>query len=75
MSKDPNKPVFIFDTYGDWQATKFGDFLFSTRGEYLAYLEDGEVYKRDGEWAHLTQTHRTPPHAASQSTVRAAEAG
>ncbi len=50
MSKDPNKPVFIFDTYGDWQATKFGDFLFSTRGEYLAYLEDGEVYKRDGEW-------------------------
>lgn len=51
MSKnDPNKPVFIYDTYGDWQATKIGEFLFSTRGEYLGYLEDGEVYKRDGEW-------------------------
>ncbi len=52
MSKapDPNKPVFIFDTRGDWHATKFADFLFNTRGEYIAFVEDGEVYTREGEW-------------------------
>ncbi len=47
---DPNRPVFIFDTRGDWYATRVGDFIFSPRGEYVAYVEDGEVYKRDGEW-------------------------
>jgi hypothetical protein len=48
--KDPNKPAFIFDTYGDWQATKIGNYLFSPRGEYIGYVEDEDVYKRDGEW-------------------------
>jgi hypothetical protein len=48
--KDPNKPVFIYDTHGDWQATKFGDYLFNTRGEYIGYLQGEDVYKRDGEW-------------------------
>lgn len=47
---DPNKPVFIFDTRGDWHATKIGDFIFSSRGEYVAYMEEGDIYKRDGEW-------------------------
>ena len=50
MPPDPNKPVFIFDTHGDWQATKFGNFLWNTRGEYIGYLEGEDVYKRDGEW-------------------------
>lgn len=47
---DPNKPVFIFDTRGEWLATKIGDAVYDTRGEYVAYLEGEEVYKRDGEW-------------------------
>jgi hypothetical protein len=50
MPPDPSKPVFIFDTHGDWQATKFGNFLWNTRGEYIAYLEGEDVFKRDGEW-------------------------
>jgi hypothetical protein len=50
MPQNPNKPVFIFDTHGDWQATKFGDFLWNTRGEYIGYLEGEDVFKRDGEW-------------------------
>lgn len=50
MPPDPNKPVFIFDTRGDWQATKFGNFFWNTRGEYIGYLEGEDVYKRDGEW-------------------------
>jgi hypothetical protein len=47
---DPNKPVFIFDTHGDWQATKIGDFIYSSRGEYIGYIENTDVYKGDGEW-------------------------
>ena len=47
---DPNKPFFIFDTYGDWLATKIGDYIYSSRGDYIGYVDDGEVYKRDGEW-------------------------
>lgn len=47
---DPNKPFFIYDTRGDWCATKIANAIYDTRGEYVAFLEDGEVYKRDGEW-------------------------
>lgn len=44
------RPVFVYDSRGEWHATLFGTALYDTRGEYVAYLEDGEVYKRDGEW-------------------------
>lgn len=47
---DPNKPVFIFDSHGEWHATKIGNAVYDTRGEYVAYLEGEDVYKRDGEW-------------------------
>jgi len=50
MPQDPNKPVFIFDTHGDWQAVKFGNYLWNTRAEYIGYLAGEDVYKRDGEW-------------------------
>lgn len=46
----PERPVFIYDTRGDWHATKFGDALYSVRGEYIGFVEGQEVYKRDGEW-------------------------
>jgi hypothetical protein len=46
----PDKPVFIFDTHGDWQATRMGQFIFSSRGEYVGYVEGEDVYKQDGEW-------------------------
>jgi hypothetical protein len=48
--KDPNKPFFIFDTRGDWYATKIGEFIYGTRGDYIGFMEGEEVYKRDGEW-------------------------
>jgi hypothetical protein len=55
----PHKPVFIYDTRGDWHATRIGDFIYSTRGEYVAYVENGEVYKSDGEWiGHLSRDGR-----------------
>ena len=47
------KPLFIFDTYGDWHATKMGNYLFDTRGEYIGFVEGDSVYKADGEWIGL----------------------
>lgn len=51
MSNTPGeKPFFIFDTRGDWHATRLGGFIYGTRGDYLGFVEGEEVYKRDGEW-------------------------
>jgi hypothetical protein len=48
--KPADRPTFIFDTYGDWQATKIGDFIYSSRGDYIGFVEGEDVYKCDGEW-------------------------
>lgn len=45
-----DRPVFIYDTHGEWQATLIGNSLFSVRGEYIGFVEKGDVFKRDGEW-------------------------
>jgi hypothetical protein len=52
MADTPVKPVFIFDSRGDWHATKFGEYLYSSRGEYIGWVEGtaNDVFKRDGEW-------------------------
>lgn len=48
---DPNRPIFIYDTRGDWFATVIGGFVYDTRGEYVGWIEQGnQVIKRDGEW-------------------------
>ncbi len=66
------KPFFVFDTYGDWHATKIGHYLFDTRGEYIGFLEGQDVYKADGEWVgqisrdnrivRKRSERRRPPH-------------
>ncbi len=50
MAKDPNRPVFIYDTPGDWHATKIGEYIFNTRGDYIGWIEGEDIYKLDGEW-------------------------
>jgi hypothetical protein len=49
---DPNKPFFIYNTAGEWLATKLGMYIYDTRGDYVAYVltEDHEVYTTSGEW-------------------------
>ncbi|MFQ3568062.1 MAG: hypothetical protein SNJ59_13810 [Aggregatilineales bacterium] len=49
---DPKKPFFIFDTAGDWLATKLGDYIFDTRGDYIGFVrgESYDVYTASGEW-------------------------
>jgi hypothetical protein len=46
----PDKPEFIYNTAGDWQATAIGPYIFDARGEYVAFLEGRSVYTTDGEW-------------------------
>jgi hypothetical protein len=50
MADKGDKPFFIFDTHGDWQATRMGNLLFDTRGEYIGFVVETDVYKADGEW-------------------------
>jgi hypothetical protein len=46
----PDKPEFIYNTAGDWQATVIGPYIFDSRGEYVGFLEGRSAYTRDGEW-------------------------
>jgi len=46
----PEKPEFIYNTPGDWQATKMGPYLFDGRGDWIGFVNDRDVYTRDGEW-------------------------
>ena len=44
------KPEFIYDTRGDWQATRIGVYLFDGRGDWVGFTANRDVYTRDGEW-------------------------
>lgn len=48
MSDD--KPTFIYSSPGDWEATKFGNYLFDQRGEWIAWIDGEEVFSKDGEY-------------------------
>jgi hypothetical protein len=49
---DPDKPFFIFDTAGDWQAVVMNSFIYDTRGDYIGFVrgETYDVYTASGEW-------------------------
>lgn len=49
---DPNKPFFIYDTPGDWQATVIHWSIFDVRGDYIGFVrnEAYDVYTAYGEW-------------------------
>ena len=44
------KPVYIFDTFGDWQLTLLGEHLFDLRGEWVGWIDGNEVFTTDGEY-------------------------
>lgn len=52
MAKKPAKTrvEFIWNTYGDWVATKYGDNIWDHTGTWVAWIDDGDVYTMDGEW-------------------------
>ncbi len=49
---DPEKPFFIYDTPGDWQATVLKGGIYDPRGDYIGFVlnEAFDVYTKQGEW-------------------------
>lgn len=53
------RPFFIYNTSGDWCATRFGNDLFDTAGEWVGFVEGDEVWSAGGEWiGRLTRDGR-----------------
>ena len=46
----PAKPIFLFDTAGDWHGTIIGGFVYDPRGDAIGWVESVAVYTFDGEW-------------------------
>ena len=44
------KPFFVYNTSGDWVATRAGEHLWDPTGQWVGWVEGNDVYKRDGEW-------------------------
>lgn len=53
------KPVFIYNTKGDWEATLFDKYFFDLTGDWVAWLDGTEVFTCDGEYAgYLSRDQR-----------------
>lgn len=54
--KKPEKPIFLYNTAGDWQGTIIGAFVYDPRGDAIGWIEKVEntttvaLYTFDGEW-------------------------
>ena len=44
------KPIYVYDTAGEWVATRFGDYIFDQRGEWVAWLDGKQVISIGGEY-------------------------
>jgi hypothetical protein len=46
----PQKPQIIWNTYGDWMATRIDAYIWDLTGTWVAWLDGDEVFTTDGEW-------------------------
>ncbi len=44
------KPQYIWNTAGDWVATRAGDHIWDLTHTWVAWLDGDDVYTPDGEW-------------------------
>lgn len=48
------KPIFLYNTAGDWQGTVIGAYIWDPRGDCIGFVEDDgktkAAYTLDGEW-------------------------
>lgn len=44
------KPTIIYNTSGDWMATRVGNYIWDTEGNWVAWLDKDDVYTLDGEF-------------------------
>lgn len=50
---------FIYNTRGDWEASRVGEHIFDLRGDWIAWLDGDDVYTLDGEYVgYLSQDSR-----------------
>lgn len=53
------KPEYIYNTKGDWEATRLGDHIYNLRGDWIAWLDASDVFTLDGEYVGwLSRDHR-----------------
>jgi hypothetical protein len=50
----PPKPIFLYNTAGDWLGTVLGRYVYDPRGDSMGFVEeegkDKQAYTFDGEW-------------------------
>ncbi len=48
------KPIFLYNTAGDWQGVVIGRYIFDPRGDCMGFIEESgktrSAYTFDGEW-------------------------
>jgi len=49
-SKPPTKPIFMYNTAGDWQGYIIGQYIYDPRGDAIGFVEGPAAYTFDGEW-------------------------
>ena len=50
MAKKKSKGQYIWNTDGDWMATRIGDYIWDLTGVWVAWMDGDDVYTVDGEW-------------------------
>lgn len=50
MTDKPIKPIFLYNTAGDWQGTILGSYVYDPRGDCIGFVEEKSAYTFDGEW-------------------------
>lgn len=50
MTKKKFRGQFIWNTYGDWVATRVDDHIWDLTGTWVAWADEQEIYTTDGEW-------------------------
>ncbi|HRE49500.1 MAG TPA: hypothetical protein PLD47_17375 [Aggregatilineales bacterium] len=89
MTDKPQKPIFIYNTAGDWIGTLLGTYIFDPRGESIGFVQeegkDKAVYTFDGEWVGLISKDgrilrkranaKRPLHAAPLPKLKGKQAG
>jgi hypothetical protein len=60
MTDKPIKPIYLYNTAGDWQGTVYGQYIYDPRGDSIGFVQDEgkegkekSVYTFDGEWVGL----------------------
>jgi hypothetical protein len=68
----PEKPQFIWNTAGDWVATRIGIYIWDLSKLWVAWIDGNDVHTTDGEWiGTLSRDSRIlRPRSATRKPLR-----